>query len=1463
MTTLANASTSVEQCVCDEGYFDAGNRSCEPCFSGTDCKGTKGIAISTLPIVRGYWRPGSSTVDVRRCPDANAGCTDVHMSCANSTSACLGGADLMTRCADGLDGVLCRLCATDRDINGSLLYYIAASDNEVAHCASCQGNNDGRVALGVIAVLLLCPALVCCTTASVPSPTKKYLKAWLAGMNLAFTFKIKLKILLSFYLILGHAEAIYGMSLQGPVGEVLQVFATPLNFGLSSMDRLLTCIGYDRYLHKLLVCMAIPPLLYAIILIYAACYLACTRQCSRVAMLELSLPYMLHVTFFAVPLLSNIAFQALEMHDFGPDGRWLKVDVYYRAGTDEYQFLVKMATVAAAMCVGMIAVPASLLFIMRRKLLIQDSTPFSRSVEFLHRDYEPRMYWWDIVEALRRFVLCGVMVVVEAGTVVQLSSGATLCALYLAVQAHIKPYREASDGYLATSCSMLLLVFFLAGIIQRHGHLMDQSNLRAILSMEQESAHSVNPDWLRGVLLGSMLGTLAICVLLVAIQAWLRAAQAQRQAQKYAARRLRFEKDDSLVRISSKYVLSNGYHLYISRVWEASADIHGTQGEMPVLKQALLEMIPDVKCFLDADDQDDSSDAEGCLARSKMMLVHCTRGYFRNRSCMRDLRYAVAEGKPLIAVIDYERDGLSTEEVRAHLIAGDRFYKSWGFVDSGPRGRQLFDALFANDPIEWSRDIPFRDVSVRLIAVRLLPRDHGTTYVQSSLLRQCHKTRPPGGEMKFHVYCSPSNRGAKWVMAEVEAAQRVAPHSILVTEQVEALHHCEHMLVYLNEETWTGGAMSERFAEEVQRAMKMGVHLLLAHETVGVEQKSRRGVPFSTLLASPSGATPPHLLKAGIYKQAPTALKGGEWRTASLAMLAKVIAAGVEVNQRQRRAAAAAAVEQATLKGPSSPPLMRRRSSSIYAVQAVASLTRAASPGSFRIRTSRVAPLDDPYAGTMLSSHSSQAAEESPAEDDNKCYLELSRHLQEAQARGALLKTEFVDEASSQPYAELQAQLQAALDVAAELEAARLQAKAEARLLQSKLWESSDENARMRAETTCTQHLMRGELRQTEQELLATHAELVSSSDLARLQAESLAVFLLQVELTQADRVRSDAAAAMRRGIQETELLQTELHAAERAASIASRVPQKRRATPHRSAPCLTPLQLPFRATLGRVPPEPDLAKTADSGPRGINNPVTGVGRTQGEAERLGLSFYPWGPEGYPFLQQKEADEQAAYPGEQLWRACEQQFLAELQGPAREAFSGKHWTASHGLDSWVRDARGKAAWSAKTFTAAQIDALRHSYNETFETNYMEDQFLDAFWYAVSPLPHLVAETNGEAPATDSNLDEAPAADSGPEGQDDSQAPANDAGELEEDANGYPSPAGPGLEGKADAQAPAADYPRSDEQADGKAAADSAWSEEQADDEAASAESGPRGEDAHGEASAAETSSDAGSANLLP
>ena len=164
------------------------------------------------------------------------------------------------------------------------------------------------------------------------------------------------------------------------------------------------------------------------------------------------------------------------------------------------------------------------------------------------------------------------------------------------------------------------------------------------------------------------------------------------------------------------------FHLYLSHIWLTGQD------RARCIKFRLKEMLPEARVFLDIDTVPDKVEAglpdfsfstwpHNMSNESDVFLVVCSDGYCNSRNCMRELRAAVANGRPLIALLDV---GVSAAFFRAQLEAVDEKLDGEA-VD----GRALADALFARKPIQWSRSQSDQEYALHRVAARLLPAGAG------------------------------------------------------------------------------------------------------------------------------------------------------------------------------------------------------------------------------------------------------------------------------------------------------------------------------------------------------------------------------------------------------------------------------------------------------------------------------------------------------------------------------------------------------------------------------------------------------------------------------------------------------------------------------------------------------------------------------------------------------------------
>ena len=103
-----------------------------------------------------------------------------------------------------------------------------------------------------------------------------------------------------------------------------------------------------------------------------------------------------------------------------------------------------------------------LLLISARRAIIKDRpTRLSSALSFLHRDFEARMYAWEIAEQFKKLFLVGIMVRVRNDTIVQLGVAMIFTMVFMLISSIASPYRKEENDYFAVTCNFSLTAVFL------------------------------------------------------------------------------------------------------------------------------------------------------------------------------------------------------------------------------------------------------------------------------------------------------------------------------------------------------------------------------------------------------------------------------------------------------------------------------------------------------------------------------------------------------------------------------------------------------------------------------------------------------------------------------------------------------------------------------------------------------------------------------------------------------------------------------------------------------------------------------------------------------------------------------------------------------------------------------------------------------------------------------------------
>lgn len=528
----------------------------------------------------------------------------------------------------------------------------------------------------------------------------------------------------------------------------------------------LECLGLNGYFWQMVFWMLLPLGLVALVFAGAAVWLGFRRGMSSLSLagwLSTATPLSIRILFLAYPIVTRQAFQAFSWFDFHEENvSYLRADVSLVHDTPEYAAAQAVALIAIIVYpIGLLLIFGALLFCARRSINSGKPTQLSKAISFLYCEYETGFYWWELVEMARRFLLVGFFVVKPGqGTVEQLAYGTLVSIVYLALQMSASPFKRASDDFLANVCSLLIAVLYICAIFFKFGALTDVGDLQRVMSTEQRGDYRPPFATLTLVLGSTSIGAVAILGIIIAVQAANEALQARIAARAAMARRLRYFDTEEEAEpappanwpkwLTPKHECPPNqigpFHILLSHNWAQGQD------QMRIVKARLREMMPNVSVFLDVDALGNTifKDFEH-VDMSNAVLVFLTKGFMRSGPCAKELVRAILLKKPIIAVLesDPHRGGLTQNEVsemisavqadgettwltEAKYRAGAPWWikdvvqvwsREWGGPElKVPAPHEVIEALFGfSPPIVWYALADLQDVSMRLIAERLLP----------------------------------------------------------------------------------------------------------------------------------------------------------------------------------------------------------------------------------------------------------------------------------------------------------------------------------------------------------------------------------------------------------------------------------------------------------------------------------------------------------------------------------------------------------------------------------------------------------------------------------------------------------------------------------------------------------------------------------------------------------------------
>jgi len=185
------------------------------------------------------------------------------------------------------------------------------------------------------------------------------------------------------------------------------------------------------------------------------------------------LPVSLVLTFCFTPSVSASIFRAWHCLVFaysdGKEYSYLAEDLQVSCGDspEHFSILTVAWPMVALWPIGSVVMYTALLIPIRSMLIDEKgSTPLLTATTFLHRDYKPIYYWWEVAALIQRTILTGWLRLVKSELkFLRLLSALIITIGFLVALLVCQPYRRRFDQMMAASCQIVFICTFLGGML--------------------------------------------------------------------------------------------------------------------------------------------------------------------------------------------------------------------------------------------------------------------------------------------------------------------------------------------------------------------------------------------------------------------------------------------------------------------------------------------------------------------------------------------------------------------------------------------------------------------------------------------------------------------------------------------------------------------------------------------------------------------------------------------------------------------------------------------------------------------------------------------------------------------------------------------------------------------------------------------------------------------------------------
>ncbi|GMH62118.1 hypothetical protein TrLO_g3231 [Triparma laevis f. longispina] len=476
--TLQNGTISASGCICPAGEyvnFGNGDNACKRVPEGVKTN-VEAMTVVNLNVSKGFWRTDNSSSKVLPCL---------------SPDHCLGGSNPEDQCKEGHTGPLCAICNDGYASTGSGMFL---------KCSNCEEGDPVTTIIFVVFVFFFFTFLMITLSSFCCSKTKD--SDSLASNSVLLHSKIDSflefyvqarpfgKIVLSYFQVVGALSFNFDIEFPPFFTMLMTYISSIVNLDFLNMLPVGCVMSSFNYHHTLLIYTLVPFLIgFNMIVAYLI-----LRKKGKIAASNAIFSWFLFMMFLILPSVSSKILNTFACRYFdGSYGSFLKVDYSIDCASDDHVFYEAYAKLC--ILIYPLGIPTFYVWLLRRarkslnpgqkhmekrygvedglKRAIEERERLEeerleiRSLAFLYDSYEPKYFWFEVVETVRKLMLSGGLVLLGPGTMEQIIVSLMICLASIRIFSGCEPYIEYKvDVFMEMSQWQIFFVMFAALLIR-------------------------------------------------------------------------------------------------------------------------------------------------------------------------------------------------------------------------------------------------------------------------------------------------------------------------------------------------------------------------------------------------------------------------------------------------------------------------------------------------------------------------------------------------------------------------------------------------------------------------------------------------------------------------------------------------------------------------------------------------------------------------------------------------------------------------------------------------------------------------------------------------------------------------------------------------------------------------------------------------------------------------------------